>query len=87
MPSDDPRSLLFTPARPRMGRGEGETMRLLKLKEVVAATGLSRSSIYALIAEGLFPRPLRVASGPAGSALDRAGGPGVAFQPPAQRYR
>ena len=26
-------------------------MRLLKLKEVVAATGLSRSSIYALIAE------------------------------------
>ena len=35
-------------------------MRLLKLKEVVAATGLSRSSIYALIAEGLFPRPLRV---------------------------
>ena len=35
-------------------------MRLLKLKEVVAATGLSRSSIYALIAEGLFPRPLQV---------------------------
>ena len=35
-------------------------MRLMKLKEVVAATGLSRSSIYALIAEGLFPRPLQV---------------------------
>ena len=33
-------------------------MRLVKLKEVVDATGLSRSSIYALIAEGLFPRPL-----------------------------
>ena len=45
-----------------MGLGEGRdvTMRLVKLKEVVAATGLSRSSIYALIAEGLFPRPLQV---------------------------
>ena len=35
-------------------------MGLVKLKEVVAATGLCRSSIYALIAEGLFPRPLQV---------------------------
>ena len=60
-------------------------MRLMKLKEVVAATGLSRSSIYALIAAGNLST--RAESAQAGSAVDRAGGPGVAIQPPPQRYR
>jgi prophage regulatory protein len=31
---------------------------LLSLKEVVAVTSLSRSSIYALVSHGAFPRPV-----------------------------
>jgi len=32
-------------------------MRLMKLKEVMNNTGLSRSSIYKYISEGHFPKP------------------------------
>ncbi|GAP67258.1 prophage regulatory protein [Mizugakiibacter sediminis] len=32
--------------------------RLLRLPEVIRTTGLSRSSIYDLIAQGRFPRPI-----------------------------
>lgn len=39
-------------------RAEG--VRLLRITEVMARTGLGRSSIYALAAEGRFPRPIRV---------------------------
>ena len=33
---------------------------MLALKAVVAATGISRSTLYVLMAEGTFPRPRRV---------------------------
>lgn len=35
-------------------------MRLLRLAEVIVMTGLSRSTIYELIAAGVFPRPIRI---------------------------
>ena len=31
-------------------------MRLIRLKEVIACTGLARSTIYKYIAEGAFPK-------------------------------
>ena len=34
--------------------------RILRRPEVELRTGLSRSSIYALMAEGIFPRPIRL---------------------------
>lgn len=34
--------------------------RILRLKEVIRATGLSRSTIYAEIAKGNFPRQIRL---------------------------
>lgn len=34
--------------------------RLLRRKEVEAQTGLSRSTIYARMADGSFPRPRRI---------------------------
>ncbi|MDG4647920.1 AlpA family phage regulatory protein [Roseibacterium sp. SDUM158017] len=36
------------------------TDRLLRRREVEAMTGLSRSSLYAAMAEGRFPRPVRI---------------------------
>ena len=36
------------------------TTRLLTLREVMAMTALSRSAIYALMAESRFPKPIRV---------------------------
>ena len=35
-------------------------MRLLTLREVCEMTGLSRSSIYAMMAAGQFPQPIRI---------------------------
>lgn len=35
-------------------------MKLLKRKQVEEASGLSRSSIYQMMAEGRFPKPLKV---------------------------
>lgn len=32
----------------------------LRLPKVIERTGLSRSSIYALISDGLFPAPVRI---------------------------
>ena len=37
------------------------TDRILRRPEVELRTGLSRSTLYAMIAEGSFPRPLRIA--------------------------
>lgn len=37
-------------------------MQLLRLRDVTKATGLARSTIYAHMAEGTFPRPLKVGS-------------------------
>ncbi len=36
------------------------TTRLLTLRDVMAMTALSRSAIYALMAESRFPKPIRV---------------------------
>ncbi len=36
--------------------------RLLTLRDVMSITALSRSSVYALMAESRFPKPLRVGS-------------------------
>lgn len=36
--------------------------RFIRCSEVVAITGISRSSVYARMAEGNFPRPVRVGS-------------------------
>jgi predicted DNA-binding transcriptional regulator AlpA len=40
--------------------GELDDMRFLRLPEVKAFTGLSRSSLYALIRERSFPAPVRL---------------------------
>ena len=34
--------------------------RVLRRREVETRTGLSRSTIYAMIAEGVFPRPIKL---------------------------
>ena len=36
------------------------TTRLLTLRDVTAMTALSRSAVYALMAESRFPKPIRV---------------------------
>lgn len=36
--------------------------RLLKLPAVIEATGLGRSSVYRLVAEGHFPKPLKLSA-------------------------
>ena len=36
--------------------------RLLTLRDVMAATALSRSAVYALMAESRFPKPIRIGS-------------------------
>ena len=34
--------------------------KLLRINDVIAAIGLSRSSIYLLMSQSIFPRPLRI---------------------------
>ena len=36
--------------------------RLLTLREVTAATALSRSAVYAMMADARFPKPIRIGS-------------------------
>ena len=36
------------------------TMRIMRRPEVEASTGLSRSTLYAMMTEGEFPRPIRL---------------------------
>ena len=38
------------------------TTRLLTLRDVMAITALSRSAVYALMAESRFPKPIRIGS-------------------------
>lgn len=48
--------------------------RIVRLKTVLARTGLSRSTIYRKIAEGTFPRQVKISVHGAGwheSAIDR----------------
>lgn len=33
-------------------------MRIIRLREVMATTGLARSTVYKYISEGLFPKPV-----------------------------
>ena len=40
----------------------GAVPRLLTLRDVTAATALSRSAVYALMAESRFPKPIRIGS-------------------------
>ena len=35
-------------------------IKLLKLKDVLAITGLSRSYVYALAQQGIFPKPVKL---------------------------
>lgn len=37
-----------------------DTVRILRVRQVGERTGLSRSTIYELVAEGLLPPPVRV---------------------------
>ena len=48
-----------TPRRPTAGTA---VPRLLTLRDVTAVTALSRSAVYALMAESRFPKPIRVGS-------------------------
>ncbi len=43
-------------------RTAGVMPRLLTLRDVMAATALSRSAVYAMMAESRFPRPIRIGS-------------------------
>ncbi len=51
------------PHAPPVQPSAGDAMpRLLTLRDVTAATALSRSAVYALMAESRFPKPIRVGS-------------------------
>ena len=41
---------------------EDKTTRLLTLRDVMRITALSRSAVYALMAESRFPKPIRIGS-------------------------
>ena len=43
-------------------RTAGVMPRLLTLRDVTAATALSRSAVYAMMAESRFPKPIRIGS-------------------------
>jgi len=58
--------------------------RIVRLKTVLARTGLSRSTIYRKIAEGTFPAQLRISTNGAGwreSDIDRWVADPVRWQP------
>ena len=59
--------------------------RIVRLKTVLARTGLSRSTIYRKIAEGTFPAQIRISINGAGwreSDIDRWVADPVAGEPP-----
>ena len=52
---------MTTNPRPPVQPSAGNAMpRLLTLRDVTAATALSRSAVYALMAESRFPKPIRI---------------------------
>jgi prophage regulatory protein len=51
----------------RIRMNNNETHRLLRIKDVMRATGISKSYIYALAKEGKFPKSIRLVKG--GSAV------------------
>jgi prophage regulatory protein len=46
------------------------TKQILRLPEVQARTGLSRSTIYQLVARGLFPKPVHLSERRTGFVAD-----------------
>ncbi len=46
----------------RLGRVAAQGRILMRLPEVIAACGMSRSLIYKMAKDGRFPRPIRVAA-------------------------
>ena len=50
------------PSIPRRETAGTAVPRLLTLRDVTAATALSRSAVYALMADSRFPKPIRVRS-------------------------
>ena len=50
------------PSTPRRQTAGTAMPRLLTLRDVTAATALSRSAVYALMAESRFPKPIRIGS-------------------------
>lgn len=49
-------------AQAKPGVADGIAPAFLRLPSVMRVTGLGRSTIYRLIAEGQFPRPVQLAS-------------------------
>ena len=49
-------------AAPEQPNAGGAMPRLLTLREVTAATALSRSAVYAMMADSRFPKPIRIGS-------------------------
>jgi prophage regulatory protein len=45
--------------------------RFLRIREVSHVTGLGRSTIYAMAADGRFPKPIKIAGNRNGWASDR----------------
>jgi len=45
-------------------------MKILRLKQVIEMTGLSRSTIYAYISKGLFPKQIALGERAVGWLLD-----------------
>jgi prophage regulatory protein len=41
----------------------GDSVSVIRLREVQLRTGLARSTVYDLIAKGLFPRPIALTAG------------------------
>ena len=50
------------PSNPRRQTAGTAVPRLLTLRDVTAMTALSRSAVYALMAESRFPKPIRIGS-------------------------
>lgn len=46
-------------------------MRIIRLQEVMATTGLARSTIYKLISESTFPKPVPLGGDPWGGSKKR----------------
>lgn len=50
----------ISPAPSAIERGDVDSFRILRLREVMRLTGMGRSSIYAAIGRGQFPRQVQL---------------------------
>lgn len=62
-------SRINTGSVPKNTGGVMEAMRILRLRDVVYLTGLSRSTVYSLIQNEKFPKPLRLSARASGWLL------------------